>query len=418
MEERIFFDQLPNGVRVLTEEIPHVLSATVGIWVAVGSAHEPPALAGVCHALEHMLFKGTRRRSARAIAETLDTVGGQLNAFTDKEFTCFHAKVLSEHVPLAIDLLCDMLLNSVFRPADLRCEKRVILEEIRQIEDEPDELVHDLLLQQMWEGSPLGRPVIGTRRTVRALHRDALVEFWAQHYAADRVLVATAGNVRHREVLDLVADLLGEMRPCPLPDAIPRPDPVPFFRHVVRDTEQAHLCLGVPGYSQLQDERYALAALDAILGGASSSRLFQEVREKRGLAYNIGSCVLSYRDGGVLAVYAGTSPDAADEVLRLIREEFDRVLNEGVQEREVEQVRSQLKGAMLLALEGTGSRMSRLARSQLYFGRVLPLDEVVRDIDRITTADVNRVARAILPAGSTSVVLLGPRTGAARRRRF
>jgi predicted Zn-dependent peptidase len=417
LTERIFCDRLPNGVRVLTEEIPYVLSATVGIWVAVGSAHEPPALSGACHALEHILFKGTRQRSARDIAETLDAVGGQLNAFTDKEFTCYHAKVLSEHLPLAVDLLCDMLLNSLFRPADIRLEKRVILEEIRQIEDEPDELVHDLLLQRMWQGHPLGRPVIGTRGTVRALDRDRLLEFMSQHYTGDRVLVATAGNVRHQDVLAQVSDLLGELPPTGHPSTLPPPRSVPFTRRVTRDTEQVHLCLGVPGYSQLQAERYPLAVLDTLLGGASSSRLFQEIREKRGLAYTIGSCALSYRDGGVLAIYAGTSPDTADQVLDLVRQEFDRVLDEGVQEREVEQVRSQLKGSMLLALEGTGARMTRIAKSQFYFGRVIPIEEIVRDIDRVTTDDVNRVARAILPAENTSVVVLGPRGKGPRRRR-
>jgi len=414
LEERVRCAVLPNGIRVLTEEIPHVLSATVGIWVGVGSVHEPPALAGICHALEHMLFKGTATRSARDIAETLDTVGGQLNAFTDKEATCYHARVLAEHVPLAIDLLCDMLLNSRLHPADLRCEKRVILEEIRQIEDEPDELVHDLLLRRMWHGHPLGRPVIGTRTSVRALNRDALLEFMARHYTADRLIVAAAGNVHHQEILDQVASLLGEVKPSGEPGAVTQPTVRTSTHTVARETEQAHLCLGVPGYSQLDDDKYPLAALDALLGGSTSSRLFQEVREKRGLAYTIGSSVFSYRDGGILAVYAGTNPESADQVLRLIREEFDRLLNEGIQEREMEQVRSQLKGSLLLALESTSSRMARLAKSLLYFGRVIPIDEVVEHVERITIEDVNCVARAILPKETTSVVILGPK---ARSRR-
>ena len=415
MEERVFCDRLPNGVYVLTEEIPYVRSATVGIWVGVGSMHEPPELAGICHALEHMLFKGTTSRSARDIAETLDAVGGQLNAFTDKEFTCYHAKVLSEHLPLAVDLLCDMLLRSLFRPADIRCEKRVILEEIRQLEDEPDELVHDLLLSGMWQGHSLGRPVIGTRRTVRSLDRDGLLKFLAGSYVANRIVVAAAGNVRHEDVLAQAGGLLADLPAAAGAGEMAAPAISRFNRWVSRDTEQAHLCLGVPGYSQMEAERYPLAVLDTILGGASSSRLFQEIREKRGLAYTIGSAMVSYRDAGVLAVYAGTSPDTADQVLALVREEFDRVLQEGVTAREVDQARSQLKGSMLLALESTGSRMTRIAKSFLYYGRVIPLEEVVRDVDAVTVENANRVARAILPAASTSVIVLGPRRKARGR---
>ncbi|MBI3945164.1 MAG: insulinase family protein [Armatimonadetes bacterium] len=416
MEERVFVDQLPNGVRVLTEEIPHVRSASIGIWVGAGSVHEPPELAGICHALEHMLFKGTPTRSARRIAEILDAVGGQLNAFTDKEFTCYHARVLSEDLPLAIGLLGDMLRNSLLRATDLRCEKRVILEEIRQLEDEPDELVYEILLEQTWPGHPLGRPVIGTRRSVRSLKRETLVEFLARHYAANRVLVATAGNVRHAAVLDQTAEWLGDLTPSADPGALPAPVAVAFQRRLRRDTEQAHLCLGAPAYSQTDPERYPMAVLDVLLGGSSSSRLFQEVREKRGLAYAVGSCLLSFHAGGVLAVYAGTNPESADQVLALIRQECDRVLGEGVTDREVAQARSQLKGSMLLALEGTDSRMSRIARSYLYFGRVLPIEEIVRDIDRVTVDDVNRVARAVLPAAKASVVVLGPGVRWAARR--
>lgn len=416
MEERVFFQQLPNGVRVVTEEIPHVRSATVGFWVTVGSMHETQEVAGICHLLEHMLFKGTPTRSAREIAETLDGVGGQLNAFTDKEYTCFHARVLSEHLPLAIDLIGDMLLHSLFRLEDLRCEKRVVLEEIRQLEDEPEDLVHDLLLERMWRDHPLGRPVIGTRKSVRSLSRETLLDFLPRHYAANRLLVAAAGNLKHEQVLAQVHDLLGELVAAPLPPTLPAPVANPFERRVTRETEQAHLCLGAPGCSQIQSERYPLAVLDAILGGSTSSRLFQEVREKRGLAYTIGSATLSYRDGGALAVYAGTSPERADQVLRLIRQEFDRILDKGVLEREVEQARNQLKGAMLLALEGTGTRMSRLAKSQLYFDRVISIEEVVREVDQVTVATVNRVARDVLPAARGAVVVLGPASKKANRR--
>ncbi len=416
MEERFCLDSLPNGVRVLTEEIPHVLSAAVGIWVSVGSMHETQEVAGICHALEHMLFKGTPSRSAREIAETLDAVGGQLNAFTDKEVTCFHAHVLSEHLPLALDLLCDMLRNSCFRPADVRLEKRVILEEIGQIEDEPDELVHDLLMERMWPDHPLGRPVIGTRRTVRALNRETLVGFLHENYVAGRVVVATAGAVSHTRIVEQMERLLGGMRAAPVPADPPAPQTQCSTRRVGRETEQAHICLGVPGTSQLDPDRYPLAVLDTLLGSANSSRLFQEIRESRGLAYTVGSCSVSYRDAGVLTVYAGTRPDTADAVLTLIREEFDRVLQEGVRADEVERARSQLKGSLLLALEGTGSRMVRIAKSLLYYGRVLPMDEVVHDIDSVTLEDVNRIARTILPAAGTSVVVLGPKAKPARRR--
>lgn len=408
MEERFFCDRLPNGVCVITEEIPYVRSATVGIWISVGSMHEPPEAAGICHALEHMLFKGTATRSARDIAETLDAVGGQLNAFTDKEFTCYHAKVLSEDLPLAVDLLCDMLRNSLFRPADIRCEKRVILEEIHQLEDEPDERVHDILLEKMWPHHPLGRPVIGTRGTVRRLDRDAMLAFIARHYSANRIVVATAGSIRHQDVLEQAGRMLGDL----LPEQADRPLPPPVThqakRRVTKDTEQAHLCIGLPGCSQVDPDRYPLAVLDAIVGGSSSSRLFQEIREKRGLAYTVGSSPLSYGDAGVLAVYAGTSPDTAEQVLGLVRQEFDRILDKGIGEREVEQARSQLKGSMLLALEGTGSRMTRIAKSHLYFGRILSIDELVAGIDSVSTADVNRLAQAILRRDCTSVIVLGP----------
>lgn len=408
MEESIFTDRLPNGVAVLTEEMPSVRSATLGIWVSVGSMHEPQEMAGVCHFLEHMAFKGTATRSARQIAEALDTVGGQLNAFTDKELTCFFAQVLAEDVPLALEILCDMLRNSLFREPDVRCEKRVILEEIRQLEDEPDELIHDLLLEEVWQGHPLGRPVIGRRGSVRSLNREKLLQFRADAYTADRITVAVAGNVQRDAVLAQAAALLGDMQPAAAPQAMTAPVLRQSRRRINRRTEQTHLCLGMPGVSQHDSDRYTLAVLDTILGAASSSRLFQEIREKRGLVYTIGSCPLSYRDAGVLTVYACTSPGSTDKVLEGIRKEYDRILNEGVQEREVAQARSQLKGSMLLSLEGTSNRMARIAKSFLYYGRIHPIAEIEQQLDAVTAADVDRLARATLLPECTSVITMGP----------
>ncbi|MDH7571227.1 MAG: pitrilysin family protein, partial [Armatimonadota bacterium] len=413
VEEQVFSHELPSALRVLVEEIPYVRSASVGFWISVGSMHEPEEMAGVCHALEHMLFKGTATRSAEEIARTLDSVGGQLNAFTDKECTCYHAKVLSEHLPLALELLADMLLHSLFRPADVKTEKRVILEEIRQLEDEPDEMADEMFLERLWRGHPLGRPVVGTRRAVRSLTAEKMQAFLRQHYVGNRMVVAVAGNVRHEEVLEQAAALLAEVnRATPEPE-LGSPSITPFFRRVRKDSEAVHLRVGMPGFSQRHADRYAAAVLDAILGGSTSSRLFQEVREKRGLAYNIGTCAFSFRDAGALTVYAGTSPEKADEVLRLVVAELDRVLQEGVTEREVEQARNQLKGAFLLALDNTDSRMARLAKSQLYHGRVVSVAEVTRSIEAVTLEDVNRVARMVLPEAQRSVLLLGP---VARRR--
>ena len=399
--------RLPSGVRVLTEAMPQVRSATIGVWADVGSASEPAARRGISHLVEHMVFKGTARRSAREIAETMDGIGGNLNAFTDKESTCYYAQVIDRHVPLTVDVLGDMFVHSLFAPGELRKEQAVVLEEIRMYDDAPDDVIHDRFARTMWAGSALGEPTIGFAQTVSALTSDDLRAWMAARYAPPTVLVTAAGNVDHDDFAARVDEAFGDLRGTASSPPGERPRLTPAVEVLTRDTEQAYLMLGAPGLSLRDPDRYALAVLDTILGGGMSSRLFQEVREKRGLAYSVYSFEQSYREAGLFGVYAACAPERAQECIDVIVAELDAALA-GVGEDEVALAREQLKGGLILGLESTASRMMRLGRNEFVYGRQISTEEVEAAVDAVDRAAVERVARAVLAPEKRGLCVLGP----------
>jgi predicted Zn-dependent peptidase len=411
---RVERTELPGGLRVLTETMPGVLSATLGIWVGVGSRDETDALAGSSHFLEHLLFKGTTSRTALEIATAMDAVGGEMNAFTAKEHTCYYANVLASDLPLAVTLLSDLVTEACNTAEDLESERTVVLEEIAMRDDEPADAVHDLFAETLFGGTPLGRSVLGTVESIESLSRDDVDGWYRGRYAMPSIVVTAAGRVDHQQVLDLVTAafgdrLAGNARPAPLrqgedADAF-RPARPTGLLH--RRTEQTHLLLGSTGIARLDPRRYAAAVLETAVGGGMSSRLFQEIREKRGLVYSVGSSLTHYAGSGSFSVYAGCSPKRVPEVLRLIREELARVAAEGLLPEEVARARGQLKGGMVLGLEDTGSRMSRLGKSELSFGEYLPVREVLRRLDGVTEDEV-RVVAGDLFSRETCLAVVGP----------
>ena len=394
---------LPNGIRVVTERIAHVRSVSLGLWVGIGSAHEDSAQRGISHVIEHMLFKGTPTRSARAIAELMDSIGGNLNAFTDKEATCYHARVVDVHAPLALEVLSDMFLHSLFDPAELAKEKQVILEEIRMYDDSPDDINQDLFLRSVWSGSPLGEPIIGYAETVSSITPELIRSYIANRYAPASVIVTAAGNVDHNAFAADVARLLGGM---PIGAAV-ADVAAPHF-HPVRDSEQAYLMLGVEGTSSSDERRYPISVLDAILGGGMASRLFQEIREKRGLVYSVYSMHNAYRPGGTFAVSAATRPQNAAEVIALVRAELASLAASGVTEDEIARAKEHLKGGLLLALESTNTRMMRLGRSELNIGRHVSASEVAARIEAVTKPEIDAIAAAMFGNAGTALTVVGP----------
>ena len=410
---RVERTELPGGLRVLTETMPGVLSATLGIWVGVGSRDESPALAGSSHFLEHLLFKGTTSRSALEIATAMDAVGGEMNAFTAKEHTCYYANVLASDLPLAVTLLSDLVTEACNTAEDLESERTVVLEEIAMRDDEPSDAVHDLFAETLFGDTPLGRSVLGSIESIEGLSRDDVDGWYRRRYTMPSIVVTAAGRVEHQQVLDLVTAafgdrLGGDARPAPLRLGDLDPEkPARATGLISRRTEQTHLLLGMPGMGRLDERRYAAAVLDAAVGGGMSSRLFQEIREKRGLVYSVGSALSHYAGAGVFSVYAGCSKKRVPEVLRLIRAELDRVAADGVSADEVARSRGQLKGGMVLGLEDTGSRMSRLGKSELSYGEYLPVREVLARLDAVDETQVRAVA-AELFSRETCLAVVGP----------
>ncbi len=399
---------LPNGVRVLTERIPHVRTVAVGIWVGIGSRYEPSEQHGISHFLEHLFFKGTATRSALEIAQAVDDIGGQMNAFTDREQTVFYVKVLSTHLDRALEIYADMLLHSTLAQESIERERQVIAEEIKSYEDSPDELVQDLFAQTVWNSHPLGRPVIGTLATVNRLTRDDFVAHIGRFYRPNNVVIATAGDLEHDQVVALVTRYFGSWGGAagPVPQAAPRP--LADIATRTKETEQVHLCLGTRGLAHADERRYTLSILDHLLGGGMSSRLFQEIRERRGLVYSIASYAASYRDGGLFVVYAGMSPDAGPEVIRLTLDEIEKMKLHRVDDTELHRAKESLKGSLMLGLESTGSRMSMLARSEVYHGRQITLDELIAKVDAVSAEDVQRMATDLFRAGGLSMAAIGP----------
>jgi len=385
-----------------------VRSATIGIWADVGSSIETHERRGISHLVEHMLFKGTPRRSARQIAETMDGVGGNLNAFTDKETTCYYAKVIDRHMPLAMDVLADMFLHSTFDPQELAKEQKVVQEEIKMYDDSPDELIHDLFLQTMWNGSNLGEPTIGFADTIGRIAPDDLRAHMRAHYAPNSVVVAAAGNVEHDRFVEQVAQQFAQFEgACTLPQPeAPTTTPAIHVKH--KDSEQAYVVVGSGGLSVRDERRYTLSLLDTILGGGMSSRLFQEIREKRGLVYSVYSFQAAYRGAGLFGVYAGTSAENVQACIDLIAEQFGRIRDERVDESELHLAKEHIKGNLTLSLESTSSRMIRLGRNEFALGRYLSPEEIEQRIDAVTPAQVQELAREVLSEQSLGLCIIGP----------
>ena len=393
---------LPGGLRVVTEQMAGVRSASIGVWVGVGSRDETPALHGCSHFLEHLLFKGTRSRSAMDISVSLDAVGGEFNAFTAKEYTCFHARVLDDDLPLAIDVLGDMMTDSLVTAADVEAERDVILDEIAMHDDDPDDVAHNLFAAQAWGDGPLGRPIAGTASSIAALSRQQVARFWKRHYRAANMVVAVAGNLDHNTVVRQVRKAFGRNDFLAGQEAPVRPRVTSRARKVnpgelstVRGFEQVNVVLGVNGLTRHDERRYALGVLNAALGGGTSSRLFQEVRERRGLAYAVFSFASHHADAGLVGVSVGCLPGKLDEVLATVRGELAKVADEGITAEELERGKGQLRGGLVLGMEDSGSRMSRLGKAELVYDELLSLDEVIARIDGVTGDEVRAVAAAL-----------------------
>jgi predicted Zn-dependent peptidase len=402
---------LDNGLRLLTESMPHVRSVSVGVWLTRGSRHEPEDRSGIAHFVEHMLFKGTSSRSAEDIAQAIDSIGGQLDAFTAKEYASYYIKVLDEHLPRALDVLSDIVLHPAFDADDIEREKKVILEEIKMVEDTPDDLVHELFTQSFWEGHPLGRPILGTPETVEALTQDGLRDYFRRAYAANNIVISAVGNLEHEAVRELVQRAFAD---------IPRtgdgaedwaPGVAPRFAVRSKELEQSHIVLGTTGYSQGHDDRYVSYVLNTLLGGSMSSRLFQNVREKRGLAYAVFSGLSAYRDAGALTIYAGCASEAVGEVIDLTVEELRGIKATPAPEAELRRAKDHLKGSLMLSLENTASRMSHLARQEIYFDRQFGLDETLEGVEKVTAEDLQRVACDLFSNGALAGMVLGPLDG-------
>ena len=407
---------LPGGLRVVTEAVPTVRSVTVGVWVGVGSRDETASLAGASHYLEHLLFKGTRRRDALDISAAIDAVGGEMNAFTSKEYTCFYARVLDTDLPLAVDVVGDLVTSSVIRAADVDAERGVILEEIAMHEDDPTDMVHDQFAQVLFGQGPLARPVLGTVESIESIRRTAINGYYRRRYRPQDMVVAVAGNVDHATVVRLVRKAFGAAGMLDDGDVGPaaprggrRSLTSSGIRVVPRVTEQANVVLGGPGVARTDERRFALGVLNAALGGGMSSRLFQEIREKRGLAYSVYSYHAQFADTGLFGVYAGCVPRKVDDVLAICRDELATVAETGITAEELHRGKGQLAGSLVLGLEDTGSRMSRIGKAELVYGEQLSVGQVLAKIDAVTLDDVAEIAAEVLtPAATTTLAVVGP----------
>jgi len=398
---------LPNGIRLVTETMPHARSVAVGIWVETGSRAEPEALGGISHLIEHLVFKGTASRSAEEIARAIDSVGGQMDAFTAKEHTCFYVSVLDERLPLAVDLLTDILRHPLFAPGDIEKEKAVVLQEIKMVEDTPDDLIHDLFAARIWADHPLGRPILGRWDVVKHFERDTVLDYFRREYVPERIIIAVAGHAEHERVADLfAAGFEGWGRPGAR-QAFTPPTIRPGVHTVHKALEQVHLVMGLPGVSEVAPERYALYLLNDIIGGSMSSRLFQEIRERQALVYSVHSGQQAYRDTGLFYVYAGTDPANFAKVLRALMKEIRGLKKDGVTADELQRSKDHLKGSLILSLESSSSRMNRLARHEMRFGSFMSVDEMLAAIDAVQPADVDALIHRVLDEEQLSLMTLG-----------
>lgn len=379
---------LHNGIRVISETIPHSHSVSIGIWVTNGSRHDRCDINGATHFIEHLLFKGTPKRNALDIAREIDSVGGVLNAFTSREYVCYYAKVLSEALPKAVDLLSDIFLNSLFDPAEIEKERKVVLQEIWMLKDSPDNYIHDLFCQNFWKSHPLGMSIIGTEETVGKISRDTLLDFRKDRFRAEDIIIAAAGNVAHEELLALLESISENIAP----GVYAKNESSPTYHKQInlsyKDLEQVHLCLGTKALPQNSPNRYVGYIVNTILGGSISSRLFQEIREQRGLAYSVYSYILSHSDAGTFVIYAGTKNEKLLEVIELILQLMKDLKTNPVTSAEMRFAVDHLKGNLLLSLESTDNRMTKLAKNEIYFGRQMPIPEIVKALEQVTPHDI------------------------------
>ena len=401
---------LPSGIRVVTTTRPDMRSLEIGAWIGTGARDEPGSIAGVSHFIEHLLFKGTARRSAFEIARVFDAVGGDLNAFTTHENTVVHARVLDADLDLAVDVIADMTREALLAPGDVDSERNVVLEEIAMHEDSPEDSVYDLFHEVLWPGHPLGRRVQGEPDTVRAVTRDQLVEWYGAHWRPEALVFAVAGSAEHARIADLVARAYADAPAAGERPARAQDPPATRSGLIVRerDIEQAHVVWGTQGIPRTDDRRWALGVMNTVLGGGMSSRLFQEVREQRGLAYSISSGHQGYTDTGVFTIYAGCSPERTTDVLAIVREEVARVARDGITDEELERAIGQIRGGILVSLDEIGSLMIHVGRGEVQEGRVLPIEEMVRRVEAVTLDDVRAIAREVLTGQPWALALLGP----------
>ena len=410
MRDLVRKDVLENGLTLVSEQMPSVRSVSMGIWLRTGSRQERPEENGISHFIEHMLFKGSTHRTAEEIARSADAIGGALDAFTSKEATSFSIKVLDEHLPRAFDILSDLVRNPRLDAGDINKERQVIQEEIKMVEDVPDDLVHEIFAQTYWRGHALGRPILGTRQTVGHFTRRELMTYFQRYYAPSNLIVAAAGNVTHRRLHELTSKVFGEVN-AGRPAGRSRP-PVANPHIKVRrkkDLEQAHICIGAPGFHQTHKRRFPAYILNSVLGGGMSSRLFQNIREKRGLAYSVFSGLNTFHDAGCLGIYAGTATEKAREVVQLIVAELRRLKETLLTAEELQHAKDYLKGSLLLSLESTMSRMAHLARQEAYFGRHVTMEEIAAGVDSVTAEQVQGVARELISTERLALTILSPR---------
>jgi len=399
---------LDNGITVITESIPHVRSISLGVWVKVGARDEDERIKGVSHFIEHMLFKGTERRSAKDIAIEMDSIGGEINAFTSKEHTTYYVKVLDQHLPIAVDILSDIFFNSTFDPKEFERERKVIIEEIKMVDDTPDDLVHEFYLETVWKGNSLGQPILGTKGSIRALTRDAVMDYMHTRYLPSQIVISAAGNFDMDVMLDLLNKKFGGGKKRVRKDGGVRPEFRPAMNIKDRKLEQAHLCIGYDGYPFASGDRFGIYALNNIVGSSMSSRLFQEVREKRALAYSVFSYLTQLRDAGLFTIYAAVSPSKAVSLIKIINKEITKLVRQGVYEDELNKVKEQMKGNMVLGLENTSNRMSQLAKHEIYLGRHYTLDEIIADIDKVDSEQISRLIHELFVDGRPALAALGP----------
>lgn len=398
--------RLSSGLTVLTEEVPSVRSVALGFWIKVGSKKEPLNLLGISHFIEHLVFKGSKKYSARQISEIFDSLGGEINAFTSKEYTCFYTRLLDEHIPRGLEVLSDMLENPLFKEKDIKSEKKVVFEEIAMYEDTPDEKIHDLFASVVFKGHPLSKNVLGKKETLLSIQRDDLFSFYRSHYTPKNTVLVASGHISHEELIEHTLPALEE-NSNPVCEEKVSKEEVPELYIEEKETEQMHLCIGAKVFAANHPKRFALAILDTILGGGMSSRLFQEIREKRGLAYSVYSYHTLYSDSGLFAVYVGTSPKQARTVISLVREEISKITRD-LKQKEIRKAKDHLKGHLVLSLESTSSRMNRLGKAYLSQGEALSIDELIEKLENVTLEEIAEVAEKWLSPEKLIIVGIGP----------